>query len=389
MHPSSCVPLTAKVSGYDFNDGIDFDRLLSSYLHTGFQATHFGNAVHTVNRMMDWTLNDEPCAEDEDVEYSTADARQKVRCKVFLAYTSNIISAGTRDILRYLAEHTMIQVIVTSAGGIEEDLIKCMADMFIGDFRLPGEHLRRKGINRTGNLLVPNQNYCYFEEWIFPILDAMYEEQCTQNTRWTPSKMINRLGKEINNTKSVYYWCYKNNIPVFCPAITDGSIGDMLYAHSFRKPGLVIDIVEDIRRINEEAVRARKTGVLILGGGLIKHHVLNANLMRNGADFAVYINTAHEFDGSDAGASPDEAISWGKIRIDVTPVKICGDVTLIFPLLVARTFARRHQDGLRVGNSLGDAIFDKGYTTSEHEKERQKVELTYKESPLDALHIFS
>ena len=66
-----------------------------------------------------------------------------------------------------------------------------------------------------------------------PILDAMRDEQ-DQGTIWTPSKMIHRFGKEINDPSSVYYWCYKNDIPVFCPALTDGSIGDMLYAHSYR-----------------------------------------------------------------------------------------------------------------------------------------------------------
>ncbi len=55
--------------------------------------------------------------------------------------------------------------------------------------------------------------------------------------------------------------------------------------------------------------------MLIVGGGLIKHHVCNANLMRNGADWSVFINTSSDYDGSDAGARPDEAISWGKISI--------------------------------------------------------------------------
>jgi deoxyhypusine synthase len=89
----------------------------------------------------------------------------------------------------------------------------------------------------------------------------------------------------------------------------------------------------------------RKTGVIILGGGVPKHHLLNANLFRNGADFAVYVNTAQEFDGSDSGARPDEAVSWGKIRVDATPVKVHGDATVLFPLLVAATFAKRFWAG--------------------------------------------
>lgn len=89
---------------------------------------------------------------------------------------------------------------------------------------------------------MPNDNYCKFEDFIMPILDKMLEEQKTQNTLWTPSKFIHRMGLEINNPESVYYWCAKNNIPVYCPAITDGSIGDMIYFHSYRNPGLVLDI---------------------------------------------------------------------------------------------------------------------------------------------------
>ena len=60
-------------------------------------------------------------------------------------------------------------------------------------------------------------------------------------------------------------------------------------------------------------------GMIILGGGVVKHHICNANLMRNGADFSVFINTGQEFDGSDSGARPDEAISWGKIKVSVPP----------------------------------------------------------------------
>ncbi|NXA44158.1 DHYS synthase, partial [Eudromia elegans] len=152
--------------------------------------------------------------------------------------------------------------------------------------------------------------------------------------------MIARLGKEIDNPDSVYYWAQKNQIPVLSPALTDGSLGDMIFFHSYKRPGLVLDIVEDLRLINTQAIFAKRTGMIILGGGLVKHHIANANLMRNGADFCVYVNTAQEFDGSDSGARPDEAVSWGKIRPDATPVKVYADASLVFPLLVAETFAR-------------------------------------------------
>uniref|UniRef100_A0A8C6U9L5 deoxyhypusine synthase n=1 Tax=Neogobius melanostomus TaxID=47308 RepID=A0A8C6U9L5_9GOBI len=262
----------------------------------------------------------------------------KPGCTIFLGYTSNLISSGVRESIRYLAEHKMVDVIVTTAGGIEEDLIKCLAHTYLGEFSMSGKELRQRGINRIGNLLVPNDNYCKFEDWLVPILDQMLLEQNTEGTRWTPSKMIHRLGKEINNPDSVYYWAYKSS--------SDRRfIGDMIYFHSFKNPGFVLDIVEDIRRMNSQAVFAKKTGMIILGGGLVKHHIANANLMRNGADFSVFVNTGQEFDGSDSGARPDEAVSWGKIRTDAKPVKVYADASLVFPLIVAQTFAL-HADRL-------------------------------------------
>ena len=214
----------------------------------------------------------------------------------------------------------------------------------MGDFALRGAELRAKGINRIGNLLVPNRNYCLFEDWLSPLLDTMLEEQQSTGTFWSPSTMIHRMGEVIDDESSICYWAAKNNIPVFCPAITDGSIGDMIYFHSFKRPGLVVDIAQDIRRLNNMALKARRSGMLICGGGLVKHHICNANLMRNGANYAVFVNTGNEFDGSDSGARPDEAISWGKVRMDATPVKVYAEATIILPLLVAQTFAREQED---------------------------------------------
>jgi len=119
------------------------------------------------------------------------------------------MSSGLREIFRFLAQHNHVSVIVTTAGGIEEDFIKCLGKTYLADFNLDGASLRKKGLNRIGNLVVPNDNYCAFEDWVIPILDQMLEEQKTQGTVWAPSTIIHRLGKEINNEESVYYWAYK------------------------------------------------------------------------------------------------------------------------------------------------------------------------------------
>ncbi|KAI8493697.1 hypothetical protein Bbelb_286180 [Branchiostoma belcheri] len=212
-----------KIEGYDFNKGVNLDGVVKHYLTTGFQASNFGLAIEQINQMREH--RSKPAVLSPEEEKLDAIYRPRSDCTIFLGYTSNLVSSGVRDTIRFLAQHRMIDCIVTSAGGIEEDFIKCLAPTYLGDFNLKGRDLRPKGLNRTGNLLVPNDNYCLFEDWIMPILDQMLEEQKQQGILWTPSKLIARLGKEIDNPESIYYWCYKNEIPVFSPAITDGSIG--------------------------------------------------------------------------------------------------------------------------------------------------------------------
>ncbi|KAI3384240.1 hypothetical protein SNEBB_011483 [Seison nebaliae] len=119
----------------------------------------------------------------------------------------------------------------------------------------------------------------------------------------------------------------------------------MIYFHSLRqainnKRSIQVDIVEDLVHVNEMAKWSHKTGMIIIGGGVIKHHICSANLMRNGADYTVYLNIASEYDGSDSGARPDEVVSWGKVRENSESVKVFGEATILFPMIVAQTFFR-------------------------------------------------
>ncbi len=303
------------IKGYDFNQGVDYGKILDSYASLGLQASNFSKAVEIIGKMIG------------------------NKAYIYLGYTSNLVTSGLRDIFRYLAEHKKINVIVTTAGGIEEDIIKCIGDFKLGDFRASGKDLREKGINRAGNIFIPNSRYCDFEDFIIPIFEEVYLNQKKTGEVITPSDLIWKLGEKINDKNSIYYWCWKNKIPVFCPAITDGSIGDMIYFFKSKNPGFKIDVAEDIWRISNTSLGKDKTGVIILGEGIMKHHICNANMFRNGADYAVYINTVPEYDGSDSGALPEEAVSWGKVLPGAERVKVYSEASLIFPLIVAKTFA--------------------------------------------------
>jgi len=310
------------VKGYDFDEGLNYGEIIKSFSSTGFQATNFSKAASIVNKMI-----------FEREKYGDEGA-------IFLGYTSNMVSSGLREVFRYLVKNKKVDVVVTTAGGIEEDIIKCLGDFVLGDFNLSGKKLRQEAVNRIGNILVPNSRYVKFEKWVMPILGEMHNEQKKNGKIWTPSELIWKLGEKIDNHESIYYWAWKNKIKVYCPAITDGSLGDMIYFFKHQHPDFILDVTEDIKNFNDSTLGLKKSGVIILGSGVVKHSILNAHLYRNGADYAVYINTAQEFDGSDAGATPDEAISWGKLNEDVSSIKVFGDATILFPLLVAESFAK-------------------------------------------------
>ena len=321
-----------EVDGIDFDDYVGRDitvsELVTGMTNMGFQATAVTEATRIINDMVSASF-DRTMHLLIRLKRTWSDPETGEKTTIFLGYTSNLVSSGLRETLRYLVQHKHVSAIVTTAGGVEEDLIKCLAPTYLGSFTSPGAELRAAGMNRIGNLIVPNANYCAFEDWVMPILDKMLDEQeaskaSSEPLVWTPSKVIHRLGKEINNQASIYWWAYMNDIPVFCPALTDGSLGDMLYFHTFKSSPKVLDIsiTRDIRRINGMSLVAKRAGMIILGGGIVKHHIANACLMRNGAESAVYINTAQEYDGSDAGARPDEAVSWGKIKVGADSVKV-------------------------------------------------------------------
>lgn len=229
MDDSSARPT---VRGFDFNNtaltngesspsdnsnnvNISLDSFAASFLTTGFQATNVALAIKEINNMIKWRLSDRPITDNDYDDMRLPEVREKIKCTIFLSYTSNMISCGMRETIKYLVQHKHVHCLVTTAGGIEEDIIKCLAPTLLGDFKMKGGELRTNGINRIGNLLVPNNNYCLFEDFLMPIVNAMTDEQENGGVRWSPSSFIARLGKEINHEDSVYYWAWKNNIPVF------------------------------------------------------------------------------------------------------------------------------------------------------------------------------
>ncbi|KPU63544.1 deoxyhypusine synthase [Thermococcus sp. EP1] len=303
-------------------DSKSLEEVIEKYTNLGFQATHLGKAIEI------WKKIEKKRANGDEV-------------RVFLGYTSNIISSGLRELIAYLVKHRKVDVIVTTAGGVEEDFIKALKPFLLGDWHVNDAEMREKGINRIGNIFVPNDRYIEFEKYMIPFFERILEIERERGIL-TASEVIYELGRYMDEKlgkekeKSVIYWAYKNNIPIFCPALTDGSFGDMLYFFKEERGDkeLIIDIANDIVKLNNLAITAKETASIILGGSLPKHAIINANLFRGGTDYAIYITTAIPWDGSLSGAPPSEGVSWGKIKAKADYVEIWSDATLVFPILV-------------------------------------------------------
>ncbi|HLC69068.1 MAG TPA: deoxyhypusine synthase [Candidatus Bilamarchaeaceae archaeon] len=278
----------------------------------GFQATQLARAVEIVKQM------------------------KKERAAIFLAFTSNMVASGLRGIIAELCRKKFVDVVVTAGGSLDHDLIKSYMPYTIGDFSMDDAALHKKGINRLGNILILNKCYELLEKKMQGVFEELYKRQKLVS----PSEIAHAIGKSIKNKNSFLYWCNKNNIPVFSPGITDSAIGLQAYFFKQRHKDFGIDVTKDMPRLAQLVLNADRTGAIILGGGISKHHILGANILRGGLDYAVYITTASPFDGSLSGARTQEAISWSKLKEHSNYVTVDCDATIAFPLLMAGVFRK-------------------------------------------------
>ncbi len=250
----------------------------------------------------------------------------------FLSFPADIISTGTRGIINQLVKNRLVDVIITTNGTLDHDIARVYTDYYAGTFNFGDEKLKDMNINRLGNVFVPDESYgVVIEEKLMPIIEELYNEK----KEWAPVDLIREVGLKLKNENSILYNAAKNNIPVFVPGITDGSFGSQLWSFYEMHHDFKINILEDEHRLSDIVFDAKKTGALMIGGGISKHHTIWWNQFRDGLNEAVYITTAQEYDGSLSGAKLEEAITWKKVRKDAKFVNIYGDATAILPIMIA------------------------------------------------------
>ncbi len=307
------------VKDFIWEKGMKVHELVSSYGNIGFQSIELSKAADLIIKM------------------------KKNSAKIFLTFTSNMVTSGLRGFFAQIIRLGLADVIVTTVGGIEEDIMKANGEKFtIGRFESDDVELHEQGINRVGNLFIKNESYMNFEDKITKILNELYQKKKT----WPVSELLREIGLMLDDENSILCQAAKYNVPIFCPAITDGAFGFHLYLFQQKNPDFIIDIVKDFGNILLSTSHDEKKAVIALGGSISKHHAILCTLLNGGAEYALYMTTAHKTSGSMSGATTNEAKSWGKVKDDSDIATVIGDVTVMFPLAMIKAFEELDSEGL-------------------------------------------
>ncbi len=301
------MKLKEPIKDLEYRPNLSVTDLLEQYGNLGYQATHLKKAADIVLRM----INEE--------------------AGIIFTFTSNMVTSGLRGLFAEFIKRKLVHAVITTVGSIEEDFIKAKRreGFFVGSFDVDDRQLGEEGINRVGNIFVPNETYASFEDYIQPV----FEELVKEKRHWPAWEFFKRLGEYTDDPRSILHQAAKNDVPIICPAPMDGALGMQTYFFKVEEPDFEILVTKDLGHLVNHLAGYDKLGALVLGGGVSKHFAILTSLLRDGLDYAVYMTTARPYAGSLSGATTEEAKSWGKIRGEADAITVHGDVTLTFPIL--------------------------------------------------------
>ena len=259
------------------------------------------------------------------------------KCLKFLSFVGAIVSTGLRGIIKDMVKREWFDVVITTCGALDHDIARHYSEYKEGSFTMDDRELADKKIHRLGNVLVPMESYGpLIEEKMQSFLEEEYQTGVKEMSTADITKMI---GKHLGED-SFLHWANKNNVPVIVPGIMDGAVGSQIWLFSQKHSDFKLNLIADSDTLSGLIFKAKKSGAFMIGGGISKHHTLWWNQFRDGLDYALYVTTAQEFDGSLSGALVREAISWGKVAKDAKQATIHAEATTILPFLFSALLSR-------------------------------------------------
>ena len=254
-------------------------------------------------------------------------------CFTFLSFPACIISTGVRGVIKEMVKRRWVDAIITTCGTLDHDLARIWRSYHGGSFEMDDVELHHKSIHRLGNVLIPMDSYgIILEEKMREFMEDIWKGD---RREFSTREIVHEVGSRLDDDSSITYWCAKNEIPMYVPGPTDGSFGSQLWMWRQTHSDFKLDLFRDEQELSDIIFDAEETGALMIGGGISKHHVIWWNQYREGLDYAVYLTTAVEWDGSLSGARVKEGISWGKVKEKAPHITVEGDATVLLPLMMS------------------------------------------------------
>jgi deoxyhypusine synthase len=255
----------------------------------------------------------------------------------FLTIAGPLVPAGFRLLFGDLIDRGFLDALVTTGANLTHDVIESLGmHHYQGSFHADDRKLVRAGYSRIADIYVKEASFEKLDKTVRRLLSKI---PVANRRNIAYSDLLARLGLMINDEDSILHKAARKKVKVFSPGLLDSILGLSLWSFA-QTEVLQLNPITDVTNMVEMAMTADKIGVVILGGGMPKHHTLLASVLREGVDRAVQITTDRPEPGGLSGAPLAESISWRKIRKGGRFVDVYGDATVCFPLIIGAVLDR-------------------------------------------------
>jgi deoxyhypusine synthase len=287
------------------------------------------------------------------------------RVMIMMGMSGAMVPAGMRRLVVFLIKHRLIDCLVSTGANFFHDIHETLGRLHFQcspnvDDVLLQEHL----VDRMYDTLADEEEFREEDAWI-----GRFAAGLDQSRPYTTREFLNLMGKEVSKRAKedgIVSAAYKANIPLYCPAIGDSSIGiGIAENRHLGKNRFTFDVVGDVLETARLAGESPNSGVVYFGGGTPKNFVqqseVTATFMRqahNGHKYALQVVTDAPHWGGLSGCTFEEAQSWGKIAHDASMVTVHCDSTIAMPILVtalsenSKLIHRRKKPVFKMGRTL-------------------------------------
>jgi deoxyhypusine synthase len=262
---------------------------------------------------------------------------------VWFGLAGAMVPAGMRKVVTALMERGLIDIVVSTGANLYHDFFETVGERhYIGSPQVDDEKLRTARIDRIYDTYADEDMFFQIDRLI-----AKWAAETLENRPYTTREFMKLLGEEAGRRskgeEGILSTAARLDIPVYCPAIGDSSIGIAL---SEMNTKVLFDVIGDVEET--ALLAARKTSMVIyVGGGTPKNFIQQTevtNIVHNrpvqGHRYAIqFVVDAPQWGGL-SGCTFDEAVSWGKIAVDAKSVTVLCDATIALPIVAATVISR-------------------------------------------------